>query len=79
MPSLATRAGGVPTAVKDGLNGKLFSLEADIPEYCTYISDLLSERTKYKALAVSAFKEYDERLNWDHNANLVTGLINTIT
>lgn len=79
VPSLATRTGGVTTAVKDGLNGKLFSLGAGIHEYCAYISDLLSDRKKYRALALSAFNEYEKRLNWKLNAKLVTGLMKAIT
>ena len=64
VPCLATKVGGIPTMIKDDLNGKTFSTNASITEYCTYISNLLSSNTQYKELALSSFNEYQTRLNW---------------
>jgi glycosyltransferase involved in cell wall biosynthesis len=65
VPSLATRVGGVPTAVVDGRNGKLFPLEAGADAYCAYIEDTLHDAARYRELARSSFQEYATRLNWD--------------
>lgn len=73
VPSLATNIAGVPTVV-NGLNGKTFSLDAMIEEYCTYISNLFTDYSQYKKLAISSFYEYQTRLNWHvatHNAKLL--------
>ena len=64
VPSLATDVGGIPTAVRNNVNGRTFSKEADPEEYCAYISNLFSNYSQYKTLALSAFKEYEARLNW---------------
>jgi glycosyltransferase involved in cell wall biosynthesis len=64
VPSLATNVGGIPTAIRDGLNGKLFSKDASVEEYCQYILSLFSNYSEYKRLALSSFHEYQHRLNW---------------
>jgi glycosyltransferase involved in cell wall biosynthesis len=64
VPSLATRVGGVPTAVVDGRNGKLFPLDAGAEAYCTYIDETLRRLARYRDLARSSFNEYATRLNW---------------
>jgi glycosyltransferase involved in cell wall biosynthesis len=65
VPSLATRVGGVPTAVVDGRNGQLFPLDAGADAYCAYVDELLRRPERYRELARSAFSEYATRLNWD--------------
>lgn len=64
VPCISRIEGGIPTAIKDGLNGKLFSKDAEISEYCKYISHLWSNYSQYQSLALSAFHEYESRLNW---------------
>lgn len=64
VPSLTSNVGGLPTLVQDDINGKLFAKDAKVEEYCTYISDLFADYSRYKDLAVSSFNEYETRLNW---------------
>lgn len=65
VPSLATRVGGVPTAVIDDRNGRLFPLDAGADAYCAYIDEVLRRPARYRELARSSFNEYTTRLNWD--------------
>jgi glycosyltransferase involved in cell wall biosynthesis len=74
-PSLATNIGGIPTAVKDGISGKLFSKDADVTEYCEYILDLFQNYSKYKSLALSSFQEYQSRLNWSVTSKTIKELL----
>ena len=64
VPSLATDVGGIPTAIRNGVNGKVFMSKAAPEEYCEYILKTLSQKQKYEQLAMSSYKEYCERLNW---------------
>ena len=79
VPSLASSVGGIPTIIKDGKNGKTFSLDAKIEEYCTYIYNLFTNYSSYKELAISSFHEYQSRLNWKVSAYKVKNLINNLT
>jgi len=63
VPCLSTTVGGIPTIIKDHINGKLFEPEA-IADYCHYVSDLFLQYSDYEKLALSAFSEYQSRLNW---------------
>lgn len=73
-PSLARRVGGIPTAVRDGVNGQLFSKDAGIDEYCDFIIDIFQDYARYKALALSSFNEYKNRLNWMKTAETIVQL-----
>lgn len=75
VPCLSTNVGGIPTVIKDGLNGKTFSKDANITEYCTYISNLFSNYSQYKNLALSSFNEYQFRLNWSATGQTVKKLL----
>ncbi|HAZ47142.1 MAG TPA: group 1 glycosyl transferase [Cyanobacteria bacterium UBA11369] len=75
VPCLATKVGGIPTIIKDNLNGKTFSLEANVSEYCKYIASLMTNYSEYKQLALSSFNEYQSRLNWDVAGKTVKNLL----
>ncbi len=78
VPCLSTTVGGIPTAIRDGVNGRMFPLEADVSEYCTFISELMNNRSRYEELALSAFCEYETRLNWRTAGETVSGLLATL-
>ncbi|MDR0864806.1 MAG: glycosyltransferase family 4 protein [Candidatus Symbiothrix sp.] len=65
LPSVTTKTGGVTTAVRDNVNGMTFALQASPEEYAVYIAHLFNDFNAYKKLAISSFKEYESRLNWD--------------
>jgi glycosyltransferase involved in cell wall biosynthesis len=64
LPCLATKAGGIPTLVKDDHNGKLFDLDASATAYSQYVVEVLSDPIRYQTFAESSFAEYQDRLNW---------------
>ena len=64
VPCLSTTVGGVPTMIRNGINGQLFALDGHITDYCDYITNLFNNYDDYKTLALSAFHEYESRLNW---------------
>ncbi|MBN2148898.1 MAG: glycosyltransferase family 4 protein [Anaerolineales bacterium] len=65
LPVLTTNVGGIPTVIRDGKNGFTFGLGEGPEAYCEVIERLWSSREAYEQLALSAFTEYAERLNWD--------------
>jgi glycosyltransferase involved in cell wall biosynthesis len=64
VPCISRKIGGIPTIIKDNINGKLFDRDSDPIEYCNYILHLFSDYNNYLDLALSAFQEYESRLNW---------------
>jgi glycosyltransferase involved in cell wall biosynthesis len=74
-PCLATKTGGIPTIIREGVNGKLFELNAQIGEYCDYVLSLFANHPQYQQLALSAFNEYQSRLNWNVAAQQVKQLL----
>lgn len=64
VPSIATQVGGVPTAVRDGVSGKLLPLAAEAEDYAELIFGLLKEPARYRKLAATSFAEYESRFAW---------------
>jgi glycosyltransferase involved in cell wall biosynthesis len=69
--SLASRVGGIPTAVRDAETGALFDVSASADEYADYISGLLADRSGYERTALAAFDDYEQRLSWKAAAKAV--------
>ncbi len=63
IPSFATATGGVTTAIRDHVNGRLFADSDGADEYCKAIKELMSGNN-YGTLARSSRRDYEERLNW---------------
>ncbi len=64
VPCLTTQVGGIPSIITEGRNGRCFPLDAPAADYCDYIQPLMENRDRYRALALTAFEEYQARLNW---------------
>lgn len=75
VPCLTTNVGGISTAVKDGLNGKTFSVTASPEEYCEYVLEQFGDYHQYKELALSSFNEFQSRLNWSVAGKTVKNLL----
>ena len=75
VPCLTTDVGGITTIIKNDINGKTFQTNANISEYCTYITHLFSDYTQYKELAISSFNEHQTRLNWQVAGQTVRSLL----
>ena len=78
VPCLTTYVGGIGTVVKDNINGMTFSLNASVTDYCDYIVNLMHERARYEALALSSYNEFVTRLNWKVAAQMVGRLIQEV-
>ena len=65
VPCLSTTVGGIPTMIHNHINGQLFDKNVNVSEYCNYISSLFGNYSSYTSLALSAFHEYESRLNWN--------------
>jgi len=63
-PVVASNVGGIPTIVRDGVNGQTLDPGADGGDYAAFIARTLETAGEYQRLALGAFGEYETRLNW---------------
>lgn len=75
LPCISTKVGGIPTILKDDINGKLFSVTDDENAYASYIEDTFTNSERYKQLSYSSFNEYAERLNWNSAGKAISTLL----
>lgn len=61
VPSLSTAVGGIPTIIREGVNGFLAATGDDLAE--TAMQAFRSQNS-YQDLARQSFREYETRLNW---------------
>ena len=78
VPCISRRVGGIPTIIKQNVNGNLFDINAKPSEYSNYIYSLFSNYRDYQDLALSAFHEYESRLNWRIAGQHVKNLLKSI-
>ena len=78
VPSLATDVGGVPSAVRNDRNGRLFSFSAPANEYADHIQYLMINSDLYQNLARSSYEEYSQNLTWDRAATSVRGILGSM-
>lgn len=64
LPSISHAVGGITTIVKDGENGKLFSLGADPAVFAQYIMETFADKTAYHELSVKTYGRFVKHLNW---------------
>ena len=65
MPVLATHTGGVPTIVKEGVNGWLYPMEAGGEYYAARVRKIMEDRRTYEEYCMEAHYQFKTRLNWD--------------
>ncbi len=78
VPNIATRVGGIPTIVRDDINGRLFPLSAVAEDYAGYIHNLFNNYKTYEDLALSSFNEFQTRLNWTVACKNIVGLLENL-
>lgn len=78
VPCISTTIGGIPSIIKSGINGQLFSPYASIADYCDYILRIFNNYSLYRELANSAYDEYYSRLNWNISGKKVKNYLDEL-
>jgi glycosyltransferase involved in cell wall biosynthesis len=64
LPVITTDVGGLPSIVREGVNGCMLPLDASGEEFADRIACALEDENYYKSLVMNAKSEYEKRLNW---------------
>jgi glycosyltransferase involved in cell wall biosynthesis len=64
LPVITTNTGGIPSVIKDDINGKMFEVNIDIKKCAGYIRNMFNDFEKYQEFSIRAFAEYNKELNW---------------
>ena len=75
LPAVASDTGGVPGAVREGVNGFLLPLSASGSDYARVIASLVADPVRYRALSGSSRRLVETTLNWDAWALTVKPLL----
>jgi glycosyltransferase involved in cell wall biosynthesis len=64
LPIVTTTTGGVPSVVREGVNGHLFDVDASPKQWADRIEQLWNDKVAYNELCMKAWRDYRDRLNW---------------
>jgi len=78
LPSISTSVGGVPTAVKHGINGHLLPFSATGKEYAETIAELWNSPDTYYKLSQTSRIRYEDELNWDAAGKRILSILESI-
>jgi glycosyltransferase involved in cell wall biosynthesis len=75
LPSLATNVGGIPSVIRDGRNGKLFSIQSIPDDFCKYIIQTISDYDEYLNISILSYFEYQDRINWKVSGEKIKSML----
>jgi glycosyltransferase involved in cell wall biosynthesis len=78
LPCLSTDIGGIPSLVKNGINGRLFDLRARGMAYADYILGMMREPSLYRALAVGSAAFADRHFTWEVSGAKVAAILSEV-
>jgi len=73
-PSLASRVGGIPAIVRDGMTGQTFDV-GDAAGYADFLERIADDRAAYETLCRGALALYRSELNWTSAASAIAGVL----
>ncbi|MBN2349205.1 MAG: glycosyltransferase family 4 protein [Bacteroidales bacterium] len=78
LPVITTNVGGIPTIIKDNINGIKFNYNDSTDLYVNYIGNIFNSAKLYSNLALSTFNEYSTNLNWSSSTEKLIKLFKEI-
>jgi glycosyltransferase involved in cell wall biosynthesis len=75
VPVMATQTGGLPSLIREGVNGYLLPLSAQGEDYARVISSVMGNEKTYNKLRQTSRQEYEKRLSWGAWSRKVSEII----
>lgn len=71
VPSVGSRIGGIPEAIRPSENGILMEPAAAAGDYAREMHRLFTDRAEYRRVATSARRDFETRLNWASSVDVI--------
>ena len=78
VPSLTTSVGGIPSIIKNGVNGLCLPLSTTEEHFAAEIQKILASKQSYTAMATAARRIYKADLSWTSFATKTLELVSEI-
>jgi glycosyltransferase involved in cell wall biosynthesis len=78
VPCLATAVGGLPSVIRDGVNGQLFPLEATGEDYADWILNQLADPARYRELAIRAAEFAATHFSWKVAGERIASILHEV-
>ncbi len=65
LPAITTATGGITEIIRNGVNGHALPIEAAAEDYARIIASAVENPDRYREFALSSYREFRQRLNWD--------------
>jgi glycosyltransferase involved in cell wall biosynthesis len=75
LPIITTDTGGIPTYVRQGINGIRVPLSEGPRTYAEHIYRIFHDRDSYRMMALAGWTEYKQRLNWSNSVQSLLSLL----
>lgn len=75
LPSISHSIGGIPTIIKNGVNGELFEIGTSTNIFAHYIKETFKKHDLYNQLALTSYNRFTEYLSWDIAGHQINRLI----
>lgn len=75
IPAIATKTGGVPSVIIDGINGFTYDEENFVNEAFLFLTNIRNEKEEYLNLCHSSRERYLEHLNWNSSIKKILQII----
>jgi glycosyltransferase involved in cell wall biosynthesis len=79
VPCITRRVGGIPSIIRDDVNGRMFNPDSPARQYAQYVAGVFADRARYRELAHTSRVEYTSRLNWGIAAAQVRDVLAAVT
>ena len=78
LPAISTKVGGIPTIIRNEVNGRIFDYSDKEEPYAKYLTEVFTDKRRYNELALSSFNEFCSRLNWNVAGKVISKLLNDL-
>jgi glycosyltransferase involved in cell wall biosynthesis len=78
VPCLTSDVGGLPSIVKNNVNGRTFPLEKFVDEAVAYITGIMASEQAYSELCLSSYHTHESELNWKAVGKRITQIMQGI-